>query len=230
MGAPDARGDSIYNGAVDNATGIAAIIELARAFAAGPRPQRSLVFAAWTAEEKGLLGSEYYAANPVYPLETTAAGFNIDALDPFGPARDVLVVGYGQSELEDRLERVLAAQGRVVARDPSPEAGYFYRSDHFSTAKRGVPMLYVDSGVELLSGGRAAGDAASAAYRRDRYHQPADEFDPATWNFQGMAQDVGVLHRLGLELANSREWPNYRTTSEFRSIRDASAARRASTN
>ncbi len=226
VGVPDARGDSIYNGAVDNATGVASLIELARAFAAGPRPQRSVVFAAWTAEEKGLLGSEYYAANPVYPLETTVAGFNVDALAPTGPSRDVLIVGYGQSELEDRLERVLTAGGRVVARDPHPEAGYFYRSDHFPMAKRGVPMLYVDSGVDLLEGGTAAGDAADAAYRTDRYHQPADEYDAATWNFGGIVQDLTVLHRLGVELAGSRDWPNYRATSEFRPVRDASAARR----
>jgi Zn-dependent M28 family amino/carboxypeptidase len=225
VGAPDARGDSIYNGAVDNATGVAAVLELARVFASGPRPERSIVFAAWTAEEKGLLGSEYYAANPAYPLATTAAGFNIDALAPTGPSRDVLVVGYGQSELEDRLERVLAGGGRVVARDPHPEAGYFYRSDHFPMAKRGVPMLYIDSGLDLLAGGTSAGEAADAAYRRDRYHQAADEVD-ATWRFDGMARDVGVLHQLGQALANSREWPNYRTTSEFRPVRDATAPQR----
>jgi Zn-dependent M28 family amino/carboxypeptidase len=226
VGAPDVRGDSIYNGAVDNATGVAALIELARVFAAGPRPERSVVFAAWTAEEKGLLGSEYYAANPVYPLETTVAGFNIDALAATGPARDVLIVGYGQSELEDQIERVLRSEGRVIARDPHPEAGYFFRSDHFPMAKRGVPMLYIDTGVDLLNGGAAAGGAADAAYRRDRYHQPADEYDPSTWRFDGIAQDVGALHRLGLELATSRSWPNYRATSEFRPVRDASAARR----
>jgi len=225
VGAPDARGDSIYNGAVDNATGTAALIELGRVFAAGPRPERTLVFAAWTVEEKGLLGSEYYAANPVYPLETTVAGFNIDALAPTPPARDVLVVGYGQSELEDRLERVLATSSRVIARDPHPEAGYFYRSDHFPMAKRGVPMLYIDTGQDWLQGGTAAAEAWDAAYRRDRYHQPADEYDPS-WNLGGIAQDAMVLHRLGLDLANSREWPNYRTTSEFRPVRDASAARR----
>jgi Zn-dependent M28 family amino/carboxypeptidase len=226
VGAPDARGDSIYNGAVDNATGVAAVLELARVFAASPRTERSIVFAAWTAEEKGLLGSEYYAANPVYPLETTVAGFNIDALAPTGPARDVLIVGYGQSELEDQLERLLQSEGRVIARDPHPEAGYFFRSDHFPMAKRGVPMLYIDSGQDLLSGGTAAGEAADAAYRRDRYHQPADEYDPATWTFDGIAQDVRALYRLGLELANARAWPNYRATSEFRPLRDASAARR----
>ena len=223
VGAPDARGDSIYNGAVDNGTGIAALLELARVFAAGPRPQRSIVFAAWTAEEKGLLGSEYYAANPVYPLETTVAGFNIDALSATGPARDLLVVGYGQSELEDRLETVLTSGGRTLARDPHPEAGYFFRSDHVPMAKRGVPMLYIDSGVDLVNGGTAAGDAADAAYRRDRYHQPADEYDAATWNFDGIVADATILHRLGMELANSRDWPNYRTTSEFRPIRDRTA-------
>ncbi len=137
----------------------------------------------------------------------------------------MLVVGYGQSELEDRLERVLTASNRVVARDPSPEAGYFFRSDHFPMAKRGVPMLYTDTGEELLTGGTAAGKAFDQMYRQRMYHQPADEYD-ATWNFEGMVQDLMVLHRLGLDLANSREWPNYRTTSEFRPVRDASAGRR----
>ncbi|MEX2110121.1 MAG: M28 family metallopeptidase [Gemmatimonadaceae bacterium] len=225
VGAPDARGDSIYNGAVDNATGIAAVLDLARVFAAGPRPQRSLVFAFWAAEEKGLLGSEYYANNPVYPLETTVAGFNIDALSPTGRARDVLVVGSGQTDIEDRLAAVLAANNRVVTPDASPEAGYFFRSDHFPMAKLGVPMLYMDSGIDLLTGGTAAGRAFDVTYRRDMYHQPADEYD-ATWNLAGIAEDVAVLHQLGMQLANSREWPNYRTTSEFRPVRDKSAATR----
>jgi Zn-dependent M28 family amino/carboxypeptidase len=114
----------------------------------------------------------------------------------------------------------------VIARDPHPEAGYFYRSDHFPLAKRGVPMLYIDSGVDLLTGGRAAGDSADALYRRDRYHQPADEYDAATWNFEGMEQDMTALHRLGLALANVRDWPNYRPGSEFRPIRDVTAGRR----
>ncbi len=226
VGAPDSSGDSIYNGAVDNATGTAAVLELARVFAAGPRRERSVVLAAWTAEEKGLLGSEYYAANPVYPLETTVAGFNVDALAPTGLARDVLVVGYGQSDLEDRLEGLLTSSGRVIARDPHPEAGYFFRSDHFPLAKRGVPMLYIDSGVDLVTGGTAAGDAADSAYRRDRYHQPADEYDATTWRFEGMAQDVMAIYRAGVDLARARTWPNYRPTSEFRSIRDRSAASR----
>ena len=226
VGAPDARGDTIYNGAVDNGTGIGAVLELARLFAAGPRTQRSLVFAFWTAEEKGLLGSEYYASNPVYPLETTVAGFNIDALSPTGRARDVLVVGSGQTDIEDRLKNVLASRSRVMTPDATPEAGYFFRSDHFPMAKRGVPMLYMDSGIDLLTGGTAAGSAADAAYRRDAYHQPADEYNAATWNLAGIAEDVAVLHQLGLQLANSREWPNYLQTSEFRPVRDKSAATR----
>jgi Zn-dependent M28 family amino/carboxypeptidase len=226
VGAPDATGDSIYNGAVDNGTGIAAVLELARLFAAGPRPQRSIVFAFWTAEEKGLLGSEYYAANPVYPLETTVAGFNIDALSPTGRAHDVVVVGSGQSDLEDRLKNVITASNRTITPDASPEAGYFFRSDHFPMAKRGVPMLYMDSGEDLLNGGTAAGDAADVAYRRDAYHQPADEYDPSKWDLSGIAEDVTILYTLGRQLANSRDWPNYRQTSEFRPVRDKSASSR----
>jgi Zn-dependent M28 family amino/carboxypeptidase len=226
VGAPDARGDSIYNGAVDNGTGSAVVLELARMFKAGPRPQRSIVFAFWTAEEKGLMGSEYYAANPVYPLETTVAGFNIDALGVAGRAHDVVVVGSGQSDLEDRLKTVLAASNRVITPDASPEAGYFYRSDHFPMAKRGVPMLYMDSGVDLLKGGKAAGDSVDAAYRRDAYHQPADEYDAAKWDLSGIAEDIVILHTLGMQLANSRDWPNYRTTSEFRPTRDKTSAAR----
>jgi Zn-dependent M28 family amino/carboxypeptidase len=224
VGAPDAKGDTIYNGAVDNGTGIAAVLELARMFASGPKHERSIVFAFWTAEERGLLGSEYYAANPVYPLETTVAGFNIDALSPTGRAHDVVVVGSGQSELEDRLETVITASNRSITPDASPEAGYFFRSDHFPMAKRGVPMLYMDSGVNLLNGGTSAGDAADAAYRRDAYHQPADEYDASKWDLSGIAEDVTILYKLGSQLANSRDWPNYRQTSEFRPVRDKSAS------
>ncbi len=226
VGAPDARGDTIYNGAVDNGTGIASVLELARIFSAGPRPQRSIVFAFFTAEEKGLLGSEYYAANPVYPLEKTVAGFNIDALSPTGRAHDVLVVGSGQTDIEARLATLLRASNRVVTPDASPEAGYFFRSDHFPMAKRGVPMLYMDSGIDLLNGGTVAGTAADNLYRRDAYHQPADEYDASKWDMSGIAEDVNVLHALGLQIANSRDWPNYLSTSEFRAVRDKSAASR----
>ncbi|HUQ19751.1 MAG TPA: M20/M25/M40 family metallo-hydrolase, partial [Gemmatimonadaceae bacterium] len=226
VGAPDARGDTIYNGAVDNGTGVAAVLELARVFAGGPRPQRSVVFAFWTAEEKGLMGSEYYAANPVYPLASTVAGFNIDALSPSGRTHDVVVVGSGQTDIEGRLKTVLASSNRVISNDANPEAGYFFRSDHFPMAKRGVPMLYMDSGVDLLNGGTTAAKAADESYRRDKYHQPADEYDPATWDLSGIAEDVAVLRQLGLQLANSRDWPNYLATSEFRPERDKTASAR----
>ena len=226
VGAPDARGDSIYNGAQDNGTGIGSVLELARMFAAGPKPQRSVVFAFWTAEEKGLMGSEYYASNPVYPLEKTAAGFNIDALTVVGRAHDALVIGSGQSDLEARLKNVLAANERVMTPDASPEAGYFFRSDHFPLAKRGVPMLYMASGIDLFNGGVAAGTGAALAYRKDRYHQPADNYDAATWDLSGVAEDVNVLYTLGMQLANSRDWPNYLVASEFRPVRDKSAATR----
>ena len=138
----------------------------------------------------------------------------------------MLVVGSGQTDIEDRLKAVLASRSRVMTPDATPEAGYFFRSDHFPMAKRGVPMLYMDSGIDLLTGGTAAGSAADAAYRRDAYHQPADEYNAATWNLAGIAEDVAVLHQLGLQLANSREWPNYLQTSEFRPVRDKSAATR----
>jgi Zn-dependent M28 family amino/carboxypeptidase len=225
IGRPDARGDSIYSGAIDNALGTAMVLEIARVFASGPRPQRSVVFALLTAEERGLLGSEYYAANPVYPLERTVAGFNIDAPRPIGRARDIQVIGSGQSELEDHLERLVTAAGRAVTADPSPEAGYFFRSDHFPLAKRGVPMLYTKAGLDLLEGGFAAGSAADAAYTRERYHQPSDEYGD-WWNLAGIVEDAAILQRMGWELANSRDWPNYRPTSEFRVVRDASAAAR----
>jgi Zn-dependent M28 family amino/carboxypeptidase len=225
IGRPDARGDSIYNGAVDNALGTAMVLEIARVFAGGPRPERTVVFALLTAEERGLLGSEYYADNPVYPLERTVAGFNIDAPRPIGRARNVQVIGSGQSELEDHLERLITAAGRVVTPDPNPEAGYFFRSDHFPLAKRGVPMLYMKAGFDLLEGGFEAGAAADAAWLRDRYHQPSDEFGD-WWDLAGITEDATILHRLGWELANSRDWPNYRATSEFRAVRDASAAAR----
>jgi Zn-dependent M28 family amino/carboxypeptidase len=227
IGRPDARGDSIHNGAVDNAIGTAVVMELARVFAAGPKPERTLVFALWAAEERGLLGSEYYATNPVYPLATTVAGVNIDAPKPTGASRDIVVIGYGQSELEDRLEPLVTASGRVIAPDANPDAGYFFRSDHFPMAKRGVPMLYTDEGVDLLEGGTEAGRAAEEEYRRDRYHQPADEYDPETWDFTRIVQDAELFRQLGWELATSRDWPNYRETSEFRPARDASAAERS---
>ncbi len=225
VGAPDASGDRIYNGAVDNATGTAALIEMGRAFAQGPKPERTVVFLNVTAEEKGLLGSEYYAANPLYPLAKTAGVLNMDALDPHGPARNFSISGSAKLGLLDDLIAEAKKHDMTYTPDSKPEAGYFFRSDHFSFAKRGVPAVSFGSGNDLVDGGVAAGKAAEADYTAKRYHQPADEWQ-ADWSFTGMARDLQVLYAVGHHLANSDEWPNWGADSEFRGIRDASAAER----
>lgn len=221
VGLPDAKGDKIYNGAVDNATGTAALIEMGRAYAQGPKPKRSVVLLNVTAEEKGLLGSEYYASKPLYPLGKTVAVINMDALDPGGRARNFTTSGSAKSDLLDRLIAVGSAAGLSYVSDRNPAAGYFFRSDHFPFAKRGVPALSFGSGNDLVDGGTEAGDAAGKLYTKDRYHQPADEFE-ASWTFDGMTQSLQVLHRLGADLANSDAWPNWAADSEFRGARDAS--------
>jgi Zn-dependent M28 family amino/carboxypeptidase len=226
VGQPDARGDRIYNGAVDNGTGVAALLEIARAFQAAPKPQRSVVFLAVTAEEQGLLGSEYYAVKPLYPLATTVADLNMDALQPIGAARDVSLNGRGGTTLEDRLIATAKDHGRSFSPDSTPEAGHFYRSDHFSFAKRGVPAISFKTGEDLVDGGPAAGRAAVEAYDKDRYHQPADEYDARTWKLDGLAADIGVLFDLGQRLANSRDWPGWTEGAEFKAERDRTAAER----
>jgi Zn-dependent M28 family amino/carboxypeptidase len=226
VGEPDATGDRIMNGAVDNATGTAALIEMARAFAQGKRPDRSIVFLAVTAEERGLLGSEYYAANPLYPLATTVAVLNMDALSPWGPTRDFSISGSAKLGLLDKLVADAKAWDRSYSPDPRPEAGSFFRSDHFPFAKRGVPAVSFDSGEDRVEGGVAAGKAATEAYLKDRYHQPADEWD-AAWPFTGLQRDLELLHKVGADLANSDQWPEWAPDSEFRAARDASAAERA---
>ena len=225
VGRPDAQGDTIYNGAVDNATGTAALIEMARAYASGPKPQRSVVFLAVTAEEKGLLGSEYYASKPLYPLATTVAVINTDALDPTGVARNFTTSGSAQSELLDALVAIGKSNGMAYVTDPHPEAGSFFRSDHFPFAKRGVPALSYGSGNDLVEGGIQAGEAAGKDYVEKRYHQPADEFEES-WTFAGMVHDLPMLYQLGSDLANSRNWPQWGKDSEFRVTRDSSAAER----
>jgi len=225
VGAPDAKGDRIYNGAVDNASGTAALIELGRAFAHAPQPQRSVVFLNVTAEEKGLLGSEYYAAKPLYPLAKTVAVINSDALGTDGVARNFTTSGSAKSDLLDELIAQGKAYGMAYAPDPHPEAGYFFRSDHFPFAKRGVPALSYGSGNDLVDGGVAAGEAAGKDYTKNRYHQPADEW-AAIKNFDGLAHDLPLLYKLGSDLANSTRWPNWAKDSEFRGTRDASAGDR----
>ncbi|MBD8677811.1 M28 family peptidase [Sphingomonas sp. CFBP 13720] len=219
--APD--GDDICNGAVDNATGTAALIALAQANAKAGATQRSQVYLAVTGEESGLLGSAYYGNNPLYPLAKTVGGINMDALSLAGPAHNVVVVGKGKSELDPYLNRALTAQGRVAEADPSPQNGYYYRSDHFSLAKHGVPMLYLDSGDDLVTGGKAAGEAAAKDYTDRRYHGPKDEYDP-NWNWDGVAQDLALFYAIGRDLGDDRAWPNWVAGDEFRAIRDKSRA------
>lgn len=222
VGQPDARGDRIYNGAVDNATGIAQILELARAMVREGRPERSVLFLAVTAEERGLLGSEYYASSPLYPLEKTVGVVNLDGGSVAGPTRNFTISGNAKLDLLDELTRLAAARNRTYAPDPRPEAGSFYRSDHFPFAKRGVPALSFDGGNDLVEGGTARAEELAAAYIKDRYHQPADEWS-ADWNLAGMIEDLDLVHALLLRLANSKAWPNWSPDSEFRRERDKTA-------
>jgi len=225
IGRPDAKGDTIYNGAVDNATGTAALIEMGRAFAKGPRPERSVVFLAVTAEEKGLLGSDYYASKPLYPLGRTVAVINMDALSPGAAARNFTVSGSAKSDLLDELVAIGKRHGRTFTPDSHPEAGYFFRSDHFPFAKRGVPALSFGSGDDLVDGGKDAGGLAGVEYTKNRYHQPADEWQ-ADWSFAGLVQDLPMLYELGRDLADSTRWPDWGSDSEFRAIRERSASER----
>lgn len=211
--------DGIYNGAVDNATGTAAIMEIAEMMANTP-PERSALFVAVTLEESGLLGSAYFGEHPLVPLNQIVGGVNMDGMMPIGPTSDVVVIGYGSSELEDILAEVAALQDRTVAPDPNPAAGYFYRSDHISLAKRGVPMLYADGGTSHVEYGAAFGEEVDSAYRQRAYHGTADEFS-YDWDFDGLARDVQLMANVGLQIANSNDWPNWYEGNEFRALRDA---------
>jgi Zn-dependent M28 family amino/carboxypeptidase len=225
VGKPDAKGDTIYNGALDNASGTAALLEMGRAFAHAPRTRRSVLFLAVTAEEKGLLGSEYYAQNPVYPLATTVGVLNMDGPFGEGAAHDFTISGSAKLGLLDLLQAEAARQGRHYSPDPHPEAGSFYRSDHFSFAKQGVPAISYDQGQDLVNGGAARGQALYQAYVKDRYHQPADEWSP-NWDLSAVPQVMGLLYATGRELADGTMWPNWSADSEFRAARDRTASAR----
>jgi Zn-dependent M28 family amino/carboxypeptidase len=217
----DKTGDDICNGAVDNATGIGALVAIAEANAKAGPADRSQVFLAVTLEESGLLGSEYYARNPIYPLAKTVAGVNMDGLYPGSPARDVQIVGGDKSELTRYLNAATAAMGVTPEAEDHSERGYYYRSDHFSLAKRGVPMFYLKRGTDWIKGGTAAGNAAAEDYTNNRYHQPSDEYRD-DWDWSGPAQDAELYYRLGRMLAMTRDWPNWYKTDEFRAARDKS--------
>jgi len=225
IGKPDATGDKIYNGAVDNGTGVSELIEQARVFARGPRPDRSIVFLAVNGEEKGLLGSAYYAAHPLYDLGKTVANLNVDAWLPDGRQKDFTVRGTAKLDLVDDVIAAGKAQGRYFVPDPHPETGGFYRSDHFSLAKVGVPAISFSPGNDLVNGGTARGEALAQQYNSKNYHQPSDEWQ-ANWDWSGVAENAELLHQVGLKLANSREWPNWSADSEFRAARDATASER----
>jgi Zn-dependent M28 family amino/carboxypeptidase len=212
--------DIIVNGAVDNATGVASVLEFAKRFSE-VETDRSIMFLAVTLEESGLLGSEYFAKYPPVDLSNIVAGFNYDAILPTGLTNDMVVVGYGASELEDLLEQELEKSGRYINPDPNPEKGYFYRSDHISLAKRGVPMLYADGGFDLVEGGKDAGFAIEEEYRLNAYHGVADEYEES-WNLEGLNQSIDVIFNISKELANNSQWPNWYEGNEFKSTRDIS--------
>ncbi|MEZ5708218.1 MAG: M28 family metallopeptidase [Blastomonas sp.] len=216
-----ADGDDICNGAVDNATGTAALVALAEAFTKAGAPDRSIVFLAVTAEESGLLGSEYYAANPIFPLSQTVGGINMDAFLIAGPSKDITVVGGGKSQLDAFMDAALKKAGRVATAEATPEKGFYYRSDHFSFAKLGVPMLYIDGGEDLVDGGTEAGAAVAKDYTENRYHGPKDEYDP-DWNWAGVMGDLQLFYQIGRSMAMSTSWPNWVEGDEFRAIRDKS--------
>jgi Zn-dependent M28 family amino/carboxypeptidase len=216
-----ADGDGIYNGAVDNASGIAALIEIAASFSKGAeKPRRSVLFLALTAEEKGLLGSKHYAAHPLYPLEKTLAVLNMDSMNVWGKTRDIVSIGRGSSTLDEVLDAAAGARGRVVMPDPEPEKGLFYRSDHFEFAKRGVPAMYADSGVDVIGKPAGWGQKMRDEYTANDYHKPSDEMT-TDWDLSGTAEDVELLIDVGLRIARDDKWPEWKPGSEFKARREA---------
>jgi Zn-dependent M28 family amino/carboxypeptidase len=214
------KGDSIYNGAVDNATGTAGLLELATAFTRLPqKPERSVLFLSVTGEEQGLLGSEYYAAHPTFAIDKIVADINLDVLNTFGRTKDITVIGYGQSELDEYALRAARKQGRITIPESNPEGGWFFRSDHFNFAKKGVPGLYIGPGTDAIGHEAGWGKEQTATYNRLRYHSPADEFDPATWVMDGMVEDIRLLFDVGYHLSNENSFPAWKKGSEFKAYR-----------
>jgi len=218
---PEVNGDRIYHGAADNASGVAGLLELADAFAhAQPPPKRSVLFLSVTAEEKGLLGSQYYTEHPLYPLTKTVANINMDGLNLLGRTSDVQIIGLGQSTLDDELGAVAAQQGRVLKPDAEPEKGYYYRSDHFNFAKVGVPALDPGRGVDYLGKPPGWGMQMREKYTREDYHKPSDQIKPF-WDLRGTVQDLQLLGQVGYRVANEKTFPVWKAGSEFKAKRDA---------
>ena len=221
IGRPDATGDSIYNGALDNASGTAGLLELARAFKSmKAKPERSIIILSVTAEEQGLLGSQYYAENPVYPANKTVANINMDGLNRFSKTKDIIVVGEGQSDLEDYLKEAVEKAGGYISFDTHPEAGYYYRSDHFNFAKVGIPALYTDNGIDVIGKGKAYGQKLNDDYTDHNYHQPSDSYDSVNWTMEGAINDLKLLFLVGRRIAFEEKWPQWKQSSEFKAIRD----------
>ena len=221
IGKPDETGDSIYNGALDNASGTAALLALAKAFKTDEQPDRTVVFLSVTAEEQGLWGSAYYVKQPIYPKEKTVANINMDGVNPYGKMKDVSVIGVGQSEMEDLLDEELKKLGRYAAPEPNPVVGYYFRSDHFNFAKIGIPALYIGTGIDHVEKGKEYGKQLQEEYVAQYYHKPADAYDPKRWNLDGAVDDVQLLYEVGRNLANSTKWPGWKEGSEFKAIRDS---------
>lgn len=221
FGTPDETGDSIYNGALDNASATAGLLELARGFnSLKTKPERTIIFLSVTAEEQGLWGSAYYAQNPVYPVNKTVANINMDGLNWYGNTKDIIVVGQGQSELEDLLKEEAAKMDRVISYEIHPEAGYYYRSDHFNFAKVGIPALYTNSGIDVVVKETGYGKKMKDEYTEKHYHRPSDEYDAATWKLDGAIDDLQLLFRVGRRLAFDKKWPEWKAGSEFKAIRE----------
>lgn len=215
------KGDSVYHGAVDNATGVAALLELATAFKnAKVKPERSVLFISFTGEEQGLLGSEYYAKYPAFPAKKSVADLNMDMMGLAGKTKDIVVYGYGQSELEDYAASSAKKQGRIIVADPVPSSGLYYRSDHFNFAKVGIPSLFTGSGVDNVTHGREWGMKQADNYIKTRYHSPQDNFDEKTWDMSGMVEDVRLLFDMGFRLSIEKGFPKWKTGSEFKAIRE----------
>jgi Zn-dependent M28 family amino/carboxypeptidase len=216
---PSLKGHTVYSGAIDNGTGLTMLLELADAFAHQKTPpQRSVLFFMPTLEESGLLGSQYYASKPAFALDKTVADIAVDALPIIGRAHDMTVIGKGQSQLEDMLADVLKTQGRVISPETTPENGFYFRSDHFNFAKVGVPAMLASSGLDLLNGGKAAGQAAAADYTAHHYHTPNDVFDP-NWDYSGILEDTQALYLLGQKLSEDGVWPQWYADSPFKAKR-----------
>jgi Zn-dependent M28 family amino/carboxypeptidase len=220
IGKPDAKGDSIFNGALDNASGTAALLEMARAFnGLGVKPERTILFLAVTGEEQGLLGSEYYAKHPIYSLKKTAAELNMDIVGPYEKSKDIVIYGQGQNELEDYVADAAKIQGKYIAPEPKPEAGSYFRSDHFSLAKVGVPALDAKSGIDIVGKGREYGKKQLEDYTANYYHTQRDEYN-SQWTFENGLQDMDLLFMIGKRLAFETTWPAWKPGSEFKAIRE----------